>query len=191
MLTSTKPPKCRVCKGQIIDGNPMHRLHDHCMDEWITTQRAKMNRTKAKAERVTTRQRKEAMQTLPDLKRKAQFVFNAFIRARDQAAGHTCISSGRVLDWTGNATDCGHYRSVGAAQHLRYNEDNAHAQTKHDNRFLSGSAVDYRLGLIVRIGLDRVEALECDNTIKKWGREELVEIRALYTAKLKQLKATQ
>jgi hypothetical protein len=47
--------------------------------------------------------------------------------------------------------------------------------------------VDYRLGLIGRIGLDQVEALEADNRIHKWQREELRAIAATYKAKRKEL----
>lgn len=103
--------------------------------------------------------RKEALKTRGDHIREAQQAFNEFIRARDQAAGHQCISSGKPLDWSGNAVDAGHYRSVGSAPHLRFDERNCHAQSKQDNRFLSGNAVDYRIGLIARIGQEAVDAL--------------------------------
>jgi hypothetical protein len=140
------------------------------------------------AERAKVRTRKEAIKTIPMLIREAQVAFNAFIRERDRQAGHPCISSGRPLDWTGNAVDAGHYRSTGAAPHLRFNEDNCNAQSKQENRFLAGNAIDYRVGLIARIGLARVEALESDNTVKKWTREELIAIRDTYRAKLKEMK---
>jgi hypothetical protein len=47
--------------------------------------------------------------------------------------------------------------------------------------------VDYRLGLIARIGLERVEALEATNAPAKWHRDELRAIRDTYRAKSKQL----
>lgn len=47
--------------------------------------------------------------------------------------------------------------------------------------------MDYRIGLIDRIGLAEVEALEADNRVHKWGRDELIEIAATYKAKRKQL----
>jgi hypothetical protein len=140
-----------------------------------------------KAEREQTRARKAAIKTIPDLIKEAQVEFNAFIRERDRQAGHPCISSGRPLDWSGNGVDAGHYRSVGSAPHLRFDERNVHAQSKHDNQFRSGNAVDYRLGLIARIGLAAVEALEADNRIHKWTREELVSIKEHYRAKRREL----
>jgi hypothetical protein len=48
--------------------------------------------------------------------------------------------------------------------------------------------VDYRIGLIARIGLAEVEALESDNRTHKWTHGELIEIRATYRAKCKELK---
>lgn len=142
----------------------------------------------AKAERASTRARKEAIKTIAQLIADAQVAFNAFIRERDRQAGYNCISSGRPLDWSGNAVDAGHYRSTGAAPHLRFNEDNCHAQSKQDNRFLAGNAIDYRVGLIARIGLPRVEALEADNGVKKWTRDGLIGIRDEYKKKLKDLR---
>lgn len=119
----------------------------------------------------------------------AQKEFNIFIRLRDQLAGHPCISSGRPLNWTGNAVDAGHYRSRGSAPHLRFDERNCHAQSKQENRYASGNVVDYRLGLIARIGLEAVEALECDQEPRKWSIDDLKQIKATYAAKVRALKA--
>lgn len=146
-------------------------------------------RATKKAEIATTRARKQALKTIPQLIAEADHAFAAYIRERDRQAGHPCISSGRPLDWSGNQTDAGHYRSRGAASHLRYNEHNCHAQSKHDNRYLAGNAVDYRIQLIGRIGLAAVEALEADNRVHKWTREELITVREYYKTKLKALQA--
>ena len=63
-------------------------------------------------------------------------------------------------------------------------------QSKQENRYLSGNAVDYRIGLIARIGLQAVEELEADNQVRKWSVDELKAIRAECRAKLKALLAT-
>lgn len=184
-----KPKKCKECKTPFIPSRPLQAVCSPVCG--LTMARAKREKDEAKAkaaERKADRVKKEAMLTIPQLIKKAQIAFNRFIKERDRLAGHTCISSGRPLDWTGNATDCGHYRSVGAASHLRFNEDNAHAQSKHDNRWLSGNVAEYRIRLISRIGLDRVEALEADNQPHKWTREELIQIEADYKQKLKDLR---
>lgn len=147
----------------------------------------------AMSERVR-KERSERQEGLRKLKRKAdhiaetQTAFNAYCRERDRLAGHPCISSGLPLDWSGNNVDAGHYRSRGSAPHLRFNEDNVHAQSKRENRYNAGNAVDYRIGLIARIGLARVEALESDQEQKHWTIEELQEKKAYYRMKLRQLK---
>ncbi|MGS6431018.1 recombination protein NinG, partial [Pseudomonas aeruginosa] len=142
----------------------------------------------ADRERREVRVRKEKLKSRSDHLREAQQAFNEFIRWRDRIAGHACISSGLPLDWSGNQTDAGHYRSTGAAPHLRFNENNCHAQRKLDNRYLSGNAVDYRVGLIARIGLAAVEELEADNSVRKYTVEDLKAIKAHYRAKVRELK---
>lgn len=133
-------------------------------------------------------ERREKLKTKGEHLREAQASFNAYIRERDRLAGYACISSGRPLDWNGNAVDAGHYRSTGAAPHLRFDENNCHAQSKHDNRYLSGNVAEYRLGLIQRIGLAAVEALEADQAPRRYTIEDLQAIKALYRQKLRDLK---
>ena len=148
----------------------------------------KARKSLAQVERKEIKVRKEKLKSRGEHMREAQQAFNEFIRARDQAAGHPCISSGKPLDWSGNAVDAGHYRSVGSAPHLRFDERNCHAQSKQDNRFLSGNAVDYRIGLIARIGQDAVDALESDQNVRKYTVEEIKAIKAECRAKTRELK---
>lgn len=184
--------RCPHCKGKLEQGQ---RIHPDCIDGYAEAQAAKAERAEAKkaraaakVERAETRRRKEAIKTIPDYIKEAQVAFNAYIRARD--AHQPCICCGRPLGDgdVGGAFDCGHYRSTGSAAHLRFDEHNAHAQRKACNRWGAGRAVDYRIGLVARIGLEAVEALESDNTPRKWTREELIAIRDTYKAKLKEMK---
>ena len=184
--------RCPQCKRKLTEGD---RIHKECITPYADA-RAEKARRKAKklaasAARIIRQEdakRNEALKTRSDWMKEAQQAFNEFIRERDRQAGHPCISSGRALDWSGNQVDAGHYRSTGAASHLRFNEDNCHAQSKHDNQYLAGNAVDYRIGLVARIGLTRVQALECDNEPRKFSIDELLEIRNTYRAKTRQLK---
>lgn len=176
-----KPIPCKVCGETFTARTSLHRVCSvRCS--------VKLKKIEQAEERAKVRTRRQAMKTLPQLKAEAQREFNTFIRLRDQLAGHPCISSGQPLDWSGNGVDAGHYRSVGAAPHLRFNEDNCHAQAKQENRWLAGNAADYRIGLIARIGLERVEALEASNEPHKWTREELIQIRDTYRAKAREMR---
>lgn len=188
-----KQKKCKVCGAPF---QPRSTLDKVCSDfnckvtyGIAAAEKSKQKREaeQKKAERKQDTEKREKLKSRSELMREAQTAFNQYIRARDQKAGYACISSGKPLDWNGNATDAGHYRSVGSAPHLRFNEDNCHAQSKHDNRYLSGNAVDYRIGLIKRIGLARVEALEADNTPKKYTNDDLRNIKSLYVNKRKEI----
>lgn len=184
---------CRVCRNMF---QPVRCLQQTCSFDCevklglIHAERSKSKRVKAEriAEISSTKILREKLKTKSEWMREAQAAFNQFIRLRDQLAGHPCISSGQPLDWSGNNVDAGHYRSRGSAPHLRFDERNCHAQSKKDNRYLSGNAVDYRIGLIARIGLEAVESLEADQTPKKYTIAELRAIKAHYVAKLKEMK---
>ena len=176
-----KPRPCKGCSKPFVPAKPMQSV---CSPR-CAVKKVKQDKAEEKAQIKT---RKEKLKSRGVLVKEAQQAFNAYIRERDRQAGYPCISSGRPLDWSGNQVDAGHYRSTGAAPHLRFHEDNCHAQSKHDNQWLSGNAVDYRIRLIERIGLERVEALEADDTPRHYTLDDLRDIKAKYRAKLKELK---
>ena len=114
--------------------------------------------------------------------RKAQTVFNAYIRKRDEK--ELCISCGRHHQGQYHA---GHYRSVGSSPENRYNELNVHKQCSACNNHLSGNLIPYRVNLIDKIGLDAVELIENSSKAKKYTVDELKEIEQEYKRKLKEL----
>lgn len=182
VVKKPRPKKCAICREPFVPRNMMHKV---CGPECSQTYAERVRKAQ---ERKADRERKVALKTRRDWLKDAQIWFNKAVRARDQKAGYACISSGRPLDWSGNAVDCGHYRSVGSAPHLRFHFDNAHAQSKMDNQFLAGNAVDYRIGLIARIGLERVEALEADNEPRKWSVDELKAMIVDFKRMVKEMK---
>lgn len=150
----------------------------------------KLDKAKAKAaadDRRKTRAQLEALKGIPELKREAQTAFNAWVRRRDM--GRNCIScNAPPPDMSGlhAGRDAGHYRSTGAADHLRFHEDNCHAQCVKCNQFKAGNVVEYRAGLVWRIGPERLEALESNSTPIKWTREGLRAIRDDYRKRAKE-----
>jgi hypothetical protein len=197
-LISTKPNRCQHCKARFSEAERGHKLHSDCIEPWLATQKAKQASKEAKeqkarqrVERAMTKKRKEAIKTIPNLIAEAQIAFNAFIRERDR--DQPCICCGLPLGAgeVGGAYDCGHYRSRGAAGHLRFDERNAHGQRKYCNKHRAGNAVEYRIGLIKRIGLEAVEALESDNSPIKWDRDVLRQIKTIYRAKTRALRKEQ
>ena len=134
---------------------------------------------RAKKERKVLKERREALKTRADYLREAQAAFNSFIRKRDEKL--PCISCGRFH--TGSY-DAGHYRSVGAMSSLRFDETNCHKQCVPCNQFKSGNILEYRLGLIKKIGQAAVDYLENDHPPLALSIEEIKAVKATYKEKL-------
>ena len=184
-------PKCKVCRTPFTPTRPLQPVcaDFNCRVTYATIQAEKSRQKRLKVERQEIRKRREKLKTRREYLRETQTAFNAYSRYRDK--DKPCISCGNAFkrEMDGGDFDCGHYRSVGSAPHLRFDERNAHGQCKQCNRWGAGRAVDYRLGLIKRLGLSVVEALESDQTPRKWTIPELIEIRDTYRRKLKELKS--
>lgn len=187
----TRKCSAKGCFGRYVPNAADPRV-TWCSDDCAVTVAlaavAKRKAARAKAERANIAERKENIKGLREHIADAQTAFNAYIRERDKDL--PCICCDRQPDEysRGGLWDAGHYRSRGSAPHLRFDERNCHKQLKHCNRYASGRAADYRIGLIKRIGLEAVEALECDQAARKWTVEELQQIKATYRAKLAELK---
>lgn len=121
---------------------------------------------KSKSAKVVTRKVTKLV-PLPKLKKKAQDVFNKWIRIRDK--DERCISCG------GNVEQAGHYFSSGHYSSLTFSEMNVNGQCVRCNCFMHGNLIHYRMGLINKYGEKKVLQLEQDSNIslKKYTREEL------------------
>lgn len=125
--------------------------------------------------------RKEALLSHSEWLNLFQKVFNTYIRTRDKNS--RCISCGT----SNGQMHCGHYRAVSVAPQLRFNEDNCAKQCARCNTYLSGNLINYRIALIEKIGLERVEKLENDNSNLKISIPEIKEKIKEYKEKIKTL----
>lgn len=182
---AVQPRRCAKAKGgcgvKFIPVRPMQcACTAPCALNIVALRNAKAAKKAAADDKRQTRAKLEDMKTLPELLAEAQREFNRFIRFRD--ADKPCICCGQPLgdQRFGGAYDAGHYRSVGSAPHLRFDERNVHAQRKVCNNHKAGNHVEYRAGLIAREGLDVVEALEADQTPRKYTRDQARELRNHY-----------
>lgn len=152
--------------------------------------RIKAKKDEEKAGRVRRQAKRESFKTKSQWDKEAQSAFNRYIRIRDE--GKECVSCGSPLIGksnylTGSAIDASHYRSRGAASHLKFNVFNVHSACTRCNRQLSGNAVEYRIRLIDRIGLALVERLESDNEPRKFDIPYLQRIKSIFTRKARAL----
>lgn len=185
--------KCRICKTPFDPKRPMQPVcdNDDCRYTYAKQQAEKSRLNREKKQREQDRKKRESLKTRSDYIKEAQIAANAHARYRDKDL--PCISCGTPLVASGNdwGFDAGHYRSRGAAPHLRFDERNIHGQCKRCNRHLGGNYAAYRTGLIARYGNEYVEALEADNEPRHWSIDDLKAIRDEYRNKLKELKSVQ
>ena len=178
-----KTKKCAVCKQNFV---PMSTLAKACSPKCAIelTQRAKKRKLEQgkREQRRIDKARKQALETVPELTKKAQAAFNRYIRLRDK--GKPCISCG--VPWRDNFQAC-HYVPAGRSNKLRFDEDNVHGGCVRCNLYESGNLRGYRIGLIQRIGAARVEEMESDHELRKWGKDELRELTAKYRQKARDL----
>lgn len=191
-----KPRKCSICK--IKPGIYQSGLKVWCGDpECGTTLSlallAKQRANEAKAIKKDLRKRKQKLNdTVPIWTKKAQDAFNVYIRERDFDL--PCISCGKTEVTSSGyrgacGWDAGHYRSVGANPELRFEVLNCHKQCSRPcNKDLSGNSVNYRRGLIDKIGIEKVEWIEGPHEKKYYRVEELKEIAAHYRKLTRELK---
>lgn len=181
-----KPPKpklCKVCKTSFTPTKPLQAVCDFgCAIELSLQKRVKLDALKAKQARQERRQAIIKAKSRGQWLKETQTAFNAYIRKRDE--GLPCISCG---SFTGKK-NAGHYRSVGSAPELRFEELQVWLQCEKCNSYLSGNLINYRIELIKRIGKDAVDWLEGKHEPKKFTILELKALKAEYQAKLKGMK---
>lgn len=187
MVKARKPPKpkkCKCCPEKFIPRTTTQTVcSPKCALHLAKQLSSRKQKQQEKAERAAWNKRKADVKPLKHWEDATQRVVNDYIRERDRDL--PCISCGT---WVTVQWEAGHFRSRGAASHLRYNEDNIHKQCHRCNAELSSNAIPYRAALVVKIGSERVEALENNNTPHRYTREELKSIRMHFRAKLRALK---
>lgn len=185
--TLPKPKKCPICTTEYIPRSSLQKVcHNYkCAMEFNRQvderNAAREKRKQQRLQRDDLRQRRERLKGKSEWNREAQAAVNKFIFWRDY--GDPCIACGKPLNYgvRGGAVDASHYRSRGAAPWLRFNVFNNNAGCVHCNRDLSGNLIPYRINLIEKFGLHRVERIEHDNTVRKFDIEYLKRVKSIFT----------
>jgi endogenous inhibitor of DNA gyrase (YacG/DUF329 family) len=182
--------RCSTCKKKVpAEEAIIGALKAFCSYDCLKayTQSERGQKVVRAAKRQDLKEKKDKLKTARDYIKDCQTAVNAYVRYRDE--GKPCISCGNLpQNKLGGTMDAGHYRSRGSASHLRFNTLNIHAQCVKCNRYHSGAVTDFRLGLIRKIGLDLVEALESDNTPRKFTVQYLQRCTAIFRKRLRILK---
>ena len=192
MLSKNTKPKRKRCKQCNKLFQPLRQMQPCCSPECAVKYVKDKDNRKKVIEKAQKDDRKETKAKLRQLGRSdrskaekaAQAAFNKYIRERDKDL--PCISCGRHHEGQYHA---GHYKTRGAHKELALNELNCHKQCAPCNNHLSGNLVNYRINLIEKIGLDKVEWLEGPHEPKKYTVDEIWNIEKQYKQKLKELQS--
>ena len=209
MSLPAKPPRQKACKNPDCTAKfTPRRLGQSVGSPECSLAIKDVNKDKARKaidqrERREIKARKEKLKSRGDYVDEATKAVQAYRRVYELSIGSGCISCGKSQaqvqadqGWkTGGAWDGGHFLSKGARPELRLEENNIWLQCKGCN---GGSAKyarkgesvrnGFRVGVIERIGLEAVEALEADQAPRKHTIEDLKAITAKYRALVRQMK---
>ena len=169
--------KCKVCKTPFESFNS---LIGHCSPKCGYELHRKNQDKKHRKEKAKFRNDDKS---ISKLRSEAQAAINAYVRLRDYHKSCICCGVKDSPQW-----DAGHYRSRGSAKHLAFNLNNIHKQAVKCNRYLGGNYSEYRIGLINRIGLDKVEALETNNAVRRFDKEYLERLKKIFNKKARMKK---
>lgn len=194
--------KCTHCK-QRFPREQMISINagNYCSDKHILEYAlAKSNQKRAKAKiqkeqqkiiskaygsggRKKGKTKKDCENDLKTRKKAAKEACHAYIRERDK--GQPCICCNNPIN---DQEQAGHYLESGNNPQIRYDEDNIHLQALRCNYFKGGDSGSYRINLINKIGLERVERLESmkGGAVKRTP-QDYKEIELYYKQKLKSL----
>lgn len=178
-----KPKSCKQCKIKFTPSKPLqHVCGFDCAVAYTLALKEKNNRATALKMRREHKEAKQKIKTRSEWLKELQTIFNRFIRLRDDK--EPCISCGRYHEGQYHA---GHYRTVGASPELRFNELNCHKQCSACNNHMSGNIVNYRIGLLAKIGHKNLEFIEGKHEALKLTIEEIKALKAHYTERCKAL----
>jgi len=180
-----KKPRLKTCKSCGDEFQVLRPLQSVCgVACAVKLAREKQEKASQKARRAETKAAKEKLKSRADYLKECQQAFNAWVRERDYA--EPCISCGTTKPVQYCA---GHYLTVGAHPELRFEPLNIHKQcNKNCNLEKSGNIVEYRKGLLAKIGTERLAWLEGKHDPVKYTIDEIKEMTKHFRAEAKRLK---
>ena len=178
MKKQPKLKKCKVCPTKF---RPFTTTQQACSPMCALKL---VGKNKEKVAKKRLREGRKRLKTKSDHLKDAQAAFNKYIRLRDKK--EPCISCGTPDPNIQYAA--GHYLTRGGFPELRFNEDNVHKQcNRRCNLELSGNIAAYRINLVKKIGVERVEILEGAHKAANLTIDDVLAIKAKYLKKAREM----
>jgi hypothetical protein len=165
--------KCKYCLERYT---PKYSTTEPCPKYECRLQHLEAN--VAKINRANKATARDSIKSYAQRLGEAKKVFQKWIRLRDK--DKPCISCGSI---SSTVWDGGHFKKAELYSGVIFNEYNVNIQCGKCNRFLGGNELNYRTGLIAKIGEQAVlnlEHLAEMSRMKKYTNEELEEIKIKY-----------
>ncbi|AZD07545.1 Phage NinG rap recombination [Pseudomonas chlororaphis] len=182
--------RCPSCRVMFVPARTSQAVcgEIECAIAYGKSEKGQARAKKALADvgRREIKDRKDKLKSRTEYAKEAQAVINRYVRLRDAHLG--CISCDKPASW-GGQWHCSHFRSVGAAAHLRFNLWNMNKSCSQCNAHLSGNIMVYRPRLVEKIGAEKVEWLECNQELVRHEIPYLKRLKAVFAKKCRRLEA--
>jgi hypothetical protein len=197
--------KCKTCKQPIrfTERNGL-KTYAHkfgyckangCLSDYYLNNpegQAKLNKitvkvTKPKRDLAQAKIDHKNRNKITDVLNSLRNICHLYIRERDK--GRPCVACGTPYHKGFHAS---HYYKAELYSNLRFNEDNIHGGCQRCNLGEEGNLSQYSANLPSRLGQEKFDnlqemAADYKHHSWKWDREKLLETKAYYTKKLKNL----
>lgn len=197
-MNTARKLKQRTCKAPECENqfSPFNSLQNWCSPECgAKLAMLRLEKAERKKKLAAKREHLAAKRAFKDKDRswhrkRAQDTMNKWTRlVRDRTL--PCVSCDKPQQFDGFGDPIGrwaasHYKSRGAHPELAFNEFNLHKSCWRCNDMLSGNVGPYRVELINRIGLDKVEWLEGPHEPMKCTIDDFKAIREKYAGLLRE-----
>lgn len=178
-----KQKSCKICKNKFT---PERQMQSVCSYE-CSLAYANQHLSKSVKEKKKTARAELIKYNQSDVKLRmelAKKIVQKYVRLRD--FNDPCISCRKPFakQWDG-----GHYMNAQYFSAIRFNTLNIHKQCSHCNDWNNENKQTYRIHLIDKIGLDKVEWLEAQNQTVKYDAEYLNKLIKTFRKKIRRLEA--
>lgn len=174
---------CKYCKQKFTPERPKAICcSPDCAYDYGLKVKSKAEAIQKQEDRKIIKLKLEKLKPLRYWRKKAQTVFNRWIRLV-KCAGMPCISCGKYHSGQNHA---GHFQNSGDHPELSFEPDNVWLQCQPCNTSKHGNLLEYQKNLVLLIGKDRVDWLLGPHELPHRRKDDYQEIEMHYKKLLKE-----
>ncbi len=179
--------KCKNCKVNPVFRPGATACSPECAEVLVGAVKEKAARIAAKKQAAADRTQRQNLKSNMELANDAQAAVNKYVNLRDFHI--PCICCGKC-PYSG-VRHAGHFKSRGANSFLRFNLWNINSCCYSCNAMKGGNINEYRPNLIKKIGIVKVNFLDCSPKSRVYSSGYLIRLKKIFQRKCKRLKTRQ